>query len=177
MEKMCEKISCYLLKGTKTTAIEIDEIRFGLELIITQIILLIIITGCGLYLDMILETIVFLITMVALRSYVDGYHASSFKGCMIITTMVYLVCMLSYKLINIVIIVLIILFSLKAFFTQKSSLSKKSINTSKILLMISVGCIVATIQYPMISNVIAITLFITSLSMEVKGNGIIRKSM
>lgn len=46
MKKMCEKISCYLLKGTKTTAIEIDEIRFGLELIITQIILLMISIGC-----------------------------------------------------------------------------------------------------------------------------------
>lgn len=177
MEKICEKISCYLLKGTKATAIEIDEIRFGLELIITQIILLMIIVSCGLYLNMISETIVFLITMVTLRSYVDGYHASSFKGCMMITTMVYLVCMLSYKLLNNAIIILIILFSLHAFFIQESGLSKQSINTSKILLMISIGCIVVTIQYPVISNVIAMTLFITSLSMEVKRNGIKRKSM
>ena len=87
MENISSKITSYLLEGKLVTDDEFDEIRFGIELVITQSILLIIIFTIGLLLGKLLETIVFLVIMVSLRTLVDGYHADSFIKCMFLTTM------------------------------------------------------------------------------------------
>lgn len=61
---------------------EIDEVRFGIELILTQMILFFLLLAIGIFRNMVLETIIFIIALVGLRTFVDGYHADSFYRCM-----------------------------------------------------------------------------------------------
>lgn len=177
MEKVSEKITAYLLEGKSVTDDEFDEIRFGVELVLTQSILIFIIFAIGLLLGQLLETIIFVVVMVSLRTLVDGYHADSFQKCMFITTTVYVICMLIYHYLNGYILTLMLLFSAKAFWFQESSLLEKNILRSQVLFVIYLILIVMFYQIPMISYVIGFTVFMTAISMEVKRYNDKRKSL
>ena len=90
MKRFCEKISIFLLDVDNVTEDEIDEVRFGIELILTQMILFFLLLAIGIFRNMVLETIIFIIALVGLRTFVDGYHADSFYRCMFLTTLLYL---------------------------------------------------------------------------------------
>lgn len=177
MENISSKITSYLLEGKRVTDGEFDEIRFGIELVITQSILLIIIFTIGLLLGKLLETIVFLVIMVSLRTLVDGYHADSFIKCMIITTSAYILCMLVYEHLNIYILIILMLYAAKAFFFQKSSLLKKNVFRSQLLFIVYLLLIVISYPKSMISYLIGFTIFMTGVSMEVKKYNDKRKSL
>lgn len=169
MENISSKIASYLLKGKSASDDELDEIRFGIELVITQSVLLIIIFTIGLFLGRLVETIIFLIVMVSLRTIVDGYHADSFGSCMFLTTMAYVLCMFIYQRLNIYIMIFMMLYAAKAFFFQKSSLLERNILRSKVLFIIYLLLIILTYyKNSMISFLIGFTVFMTSFSMEVK---------
>ena len=177
MENISSKITSYLLEGKLVTDDEFDEIRFGIELVITQSILLIIIFTIGLLLGKLLETIVFLVIMVSLRTLVDGYHADSFIKCMFLTTMLYILCMLVYEHLNIYILIILMLYAAKAFFFQKSSLLKKNVFRSQLLFIVYLLLIVISYPKSMISYLIGFTIFMTGVSMEVKKYNDKRKSL
>ena len=79
MKRFCEKISIFLLDVDNVTEDEIDEVRFGIELILTQMILFFLLLAIGIFRNMVLETIIFIIALVGLRTFVDGYHADSLR--------------------------------------------------------------------------------------------------
>ena len=70
MERFCEKISRFLLDVDNVTEDEIDEVRFGIELILTQMILFFLLLAIGIFRNMVLETIIFIIALVGLRTFV-----------------------------------------------------------------------------------------------------------
>ena len=177
MENISSKITGYLWEGKRVTDGEFDEIRFGIELVITQSILLIIIFTIGLLLGKLLETVIFLVVMVSLRTLVDGYHADSFIKCMIITTSAYILCMLVYEHLNIYILSVLMLYTAKAFFFQKSSLLKKNIFRSQLLFIVYLLLMIICYPKSMISYLIGFTIFMTGVSMEVKKYNDKRKSL
>ena len=67
MKRFCEKISIFLLDVDNVTEDEIDEVRFGIELILTQMILFFLLLAIGIFRNMVLETIIFIIALVGIR--------------------------------------------------------------------------------------------------------------
>ena len=54
MKRFCEKISRFLLDVDNVTEDEIDEVRFGIELILTQMILFFLLLAIGIFRNMVL---------------------------------------------------------------------------------------------------------------------------
>lgn len=171
MEKFCEGISRYLLQANQPSDDEIDEVRFGIELILTQTILFLIILSIGIFYHMIIETLVFMIVLVGLRTFVNGYHAKSFYRCMFLTTGLYLATVILANSSNIYLLTLAILVAVKAFFCQNNQ-SNANERISKILFLGSLVIMLLLYQSnPLLTKIIGFTLFFTSVSMEVEKYG------
>lgn len=171
MKRFCEKISRFLLDVDNVTEDEIDEVRFGIELILTQMILFFLLLAIGIFRNMVLETIIFIIALVGLRTFVDGYHADSFYRCMFLTTLLYLGTLYFADFENSYLLIMAILIAAKAFMWQENH-EARNVKISKLIFW---GCLaVIGLIYPIeprLSMIIGFTLFFTGVSMEVKKHG------
>lgn len=176
MKRFCEKISRFLLDVDNVTEDEIDEVRFGIELILTQMILFFLLLAIGIFRNMVLETIIFIIALVGLRTFVDGYHADSFYHCMFLTTLLYLGTLYFADFENSYLLIMAILIAAKAFMWQENH-EARNVKISKLIFW---GCLaVIGLIYPIeprLSMIIGFTLFFTGVSMEVKKHGYKEKS-
>ena len=167
MKRFCEKISIFLLDVDNVTEDEIDEVRFGIELILTQMILFFLLLAIG---------ILFIIALVGLRTFVDGYHADSFYRCMFLTTLLYLGTLYFADFENSYLLIMAILIAAKAFMWQENH-EARNVKISKLIFW---GCLaVIGLIYPIeprLSMIIGFTLFFTGVSMEVKKHGYKEKS-
>lgn len=171
MEKICEKISRYLLKENQPNDDEIDEVRFGIELILTQTILFLIILTIGFFSNMIGETLIFMTVLVSLRTFVNGYHADSFYRCIFLTTLFYIMTVMLAKINNIYLLTLAVLFAFKAFYCQSNE-SKANVRISKIIFICCCTIMIVSYQYNcLLANIVGFTVFFTSVSMEVEKYG------
>lgn len=96
MEKISDKLAKHLLEDNPDLD-ESDEIRFGIELILTQTILFLMILIIGVLSNSLLATIIYLVVLISLRTVSDGYHADSFSKCAFITVGNYLICLFVYQ--------------------------------------------------------------------------------
>ena len=176
MKRFCEKISRFLLDVDNVTEDEIDEVRFGIELILTQMILFFLLLAIGIFRNMVLETIIFIIALVGLRTFVDAYHADSFYRCMFLTTLLYLGTLYFADFENSYLLIMAILIAAKAFMWQENH-EARNVKISKLIFW---GCLaVIGLIYPIeprLSMIIGFTLFFTGVSMEVKKHGYKEKS-
>ena len=176
MKRFCEKISIFLLDVDNVTEDEIDEVRFGIELILTQMILFFLLLAIGIFRNMVLETIIFIIALVGLRTFVDGYHADSFYRCMFLTTLLYLGTLYFADFENSYLLIMAILIAAKAFMWQENH-EARNVKISKLIFW---GCLaVIGLIYPIeprLSMIIGFTLFFTGLIMDVKKHGYKEKS-
>lgn len=132
MKRFCEKISRFLLDVDNVTEDEIDEVRFGIELILTQMILFFLLLAIGIFRNMVLETIIFIIALVGLRTFVDGYHADSFYRCMFLTTLLYLGTLYFADFENSYLLIMAILIAAKAFMWQENH-EARNVKISKLI--------------------------------------------
>ena len=90
IEQFCREISIYLSKRNVVDEEDIEVIRFGLELILTQCIVFLLVLCLGLFLDCFWETIAFFLVLVILKKFSGGYHANTFFKCSMLTVVNYL---------------------------------------------------------------------------------------
>ena len=141
MKRFCEKISRFLLDVDNVTEDEIDEVRFGIELILTQMILFFLLLAIGIFRNMVLETIIFIIALVGLRTFVDGYHADSFYRCMFLTTLLYLGTLYFADFENSYLLIMAILIAAKAFMWQENH-EARNVKISKLIFW---GCLAGAV--------------------------------
>lgn len=176
MEKISDKLAKLLLEDNPDLD-ELDEIRFGIELILTQITLLLSIIVIGILFNSIGATVIYLVVLFSLRTVSDGYHADSFSKCAFITVGTYLACLSTYRIINNYVVLICLLYVFKVFIIQDASSLKKNALIGKMLIILYYVLFVALSGSNCTSNVIAITIFISALSVEVERYETKRKSL
>jgi accessory gene regulator B len=72
---------------------EKEIISYGLQLIISSIIGISLIFSFGIILNKVVETMIFIVTFIAIRMYSGGYHAKSYFKCNMTLVIIYL-CMI-----------------------------------------------------------------------------------
>lgn len=85
MEEFCRKIAYYSYKKELVEEDNIEDLRFLIELILTQLVTIISVYLIGLFFVDALDILMICIYFVAGRKYLDGYHASTFRNCYILT--------------------------------------------------------------------------------------------
>jgi len=81
---------------------EKEIIRFGLSMMITSIIALMVAVVISFMMGMLIEGILLLVSIIVLRQYAGGYHAKSQSICAVISCLIYSACLLfiKYSLMN-----------------------------------------------------------------------------
>lgn len=85
MENYCRKISCFLYSKRFIEKSSIEDLRFLIELILTQIITIVTVYLIGLLFMNAVDILIICLFFVVGRKYLDGYHASNFRNCYILT--------------------------------------------------------------------------------------------
>jgi len=94
LESICYTISYHCYKKQLIEEDDIDIIRYGLELFLTQLFPFIIITLTGCLMHLPLETFSFLIIFISLRQILGGYHANRYYKCFTLTIFNYILVMI-----------------------------------------------------------------------------------
>lgn len=176
MEKISNRLAEYLLDN-QASSDELDDVRFGIELILTQTTLLLSIIVIGILFDSIVATVIYLVVLFSLRTVSEGYHADSFSKCAFITVVTYLACLFAYKIINDYIVWICLLYVFKVFIIQDASSLKKNALICKVLVILYPVAFIALSNFNCTDNVIAITMFISALSVELERHGEKRKNL
>lgn len=85
MEKSCYKLAYYMYRKELVDKDSIDDLRFLIELILTQVITIVSVYLIGLVFMDALSILIICACFVAGRKYLDGYHASTFRNCYLLT--------------------------------------------------------------------------------------------
>lgn len=85
MESTCRKLAYYLCKKKYASMSDVEDSRFLLELLITQIITIISIYIIGLLFMNVYSIAIICVIFILGRIYLDGYHASTFIRCYALT--------------------------------------------------------------------------------------------
>ena len=85
MENYCRKVACFLFKRDLVEKDNIEDVRFLLELYLTQIITIVSIYLIGLLFMDAVSILIICICFMAGRKYLDGYHAKTFRNCYLLT--------------------------------------------------------------------------------------------
>ncbi len=85
MRKFSEKISWWFYQREYIQNTQIDDLTFGLEVILSNLLSFITITIVGFMIGDPLKTILFLIVFIIFRTIRDRYHAETFLACYILT--------------------------------------------------------------------------------------------
>ena len=83
-------INRFIQNNTYIDKNEKSIIKFGIDMMITTIVAFIVAFIIAIIMGMIREGIVFLISIIMLRQYAGGYHASSQKVCAVLSCIIYL---------------------------------------------------------------------------------------
>lgn len=66
---------------------------YGCELLFSTVLTVVFILGVGFLTGYLLQTIVFLLAFMPIRTVANGYHASSYRNCFLLTNLIAFVCM------------------------------------------------------------------------------------
>lgn len=114
MEKWCEKLAYYFYQKSYIQFEDVNALRFAFELYITQFITFFTMFIIGIYLDKVIETIIYSLFFSMLRKRVNGYHAMTFLGCYFLSIISFVIIILlssslvPFYLLNILFIIYII---------------------------------------------------------------------
>lgn len=152
LRKLSNKIVCYLVDKKKIDESESELYRYGLELLISNVTALIIIVFVGIVLNVLYETILFLVLFYVLRKFGGGYHAKTMLRCMILTIIVHLSFILLLKVSMSIFIyqilwIQIILFYIM-FVPQNSDIEENEYNRFKFinLCLMGIGMLLCMMQ-------------------------------
>lgn len=81
VNKISASVADYFLKNNLIQEKETDIYIYGLQLIISSILGILVILFCGIMLKKIIDSIIFLFCFITLRRYSGGYHADSYLKC------------------------------------------------------------------------------------------------
>lgn len=171
LNKLSAKLAMRLVKNKIISKKVFDVYVYGFELLLSFMSSTLIILSIGAFFSYIIETIVFLIIFILLRSFSGGYHALTYSFCTFVTLVVYGISMLlsRYFFVNHIafFIVLPVGISILLIVAPMKNPNKEiSINKSiqhKItsILLFVVFCMIGMTlleQYPIICNTIFYTL-------------------
>lgn len=175
LEHLAEDITFILVKNK---IIDIDDRTiyiYGVQIILSTLIITIFLLILGIILDKVILTLFFISTFIILRSYTGGYHAESFSGCFVITTLIYLSellinCLLldKYKTVLgmiFVIVSLVVIYRLSPVEHENNPLSLDEKKKFKKISRITISVIAVFISIGFYTNYISIDItFIVSLT-------------
>lgn len=184
LRKVSEMIASYFISHGNAKEEDKDVYIYGIENLIYHIGTVLFMLCISIYLDNVMETIVFLITFKFLRNYTGGYHANTRVKCFITSVLVYLINVLiannmkTVEHIKIIIILcavsicLMIIFAPIENMKRKMTLQEKQSckRTNRILLCLIVFMIFILFYLKVISFgvYIALALITTTFSMIVE---------
>lgn len=99
MENSCRKLAKYLYTKELIEKEDIEDLRFLIELIITQLITFISLFIIGLFFMDFFSVFVICISFVIGRKYLGGYHAKTFSNCYILTILNFIIAILTTKIV------------------------------------------------------------------------------
>lgn len=88
--KISDKLAYQFYKYSQIEYYEISDISFAIELLLTHFFSFFSILIFGIIINQTLVTLIFLLCFIVLRKYSDGYHASTFLECFLLTFLAYL---------------------------------------------------------------------------------------
>lgn len=175
MENFCRKLSIMILGGS-TNSEEIDHIRFGLEIIITQVVLFSSIFIIGLYTNQVYETFIYIFAFIPLRRLTNGYHAETYTRCYCLTVASYLGIIFLARNLNVYLLIATLIPTWIIFFRQAKDKDEtvleynKRTNKSKIFLVgysLLVVLFVIT-ELSIYANIILLSAFLVALLCDSK---------
>lgn len=96
MEILAVSLSKWLFKKGYIKNDQLNDIRYGVEVILSNFISLISIILIGLIIHQIKITTLFLFVFIGLRFMYEGYHAKKFLSCLLLTVSSYLTCLIIF---------------------------------------------------------------------------------
>lgn len=100
MTEFSNRIATYILKKHLIIHSQYEDFRFGIEVILSQLLtffpMFIYMVTASLY----LKSILFALTFISIRTIKKGFHAKSFLNCFILSNMAYLFCVNSNYIIQ-----------------------------------------------------------------------------
>lgn len=143
---------------------QIDEIRFGFEILCSEFLEILVMAGYGIFTHKIVSTIVYLFLFRILRDVFQGYHADTIWKCFTLTICAYLICMYSYtKLSEIAILVFLISSYLLQLSYCKIHKDRKPLLISSVL--ISIGVVLYALEYPNYLQMLSVVELLVSISL------------
>ncbi len=94
MDTYCKKIAYYFYKKGYIQFEDVNALRFSFELYITQFITFFTMFIIGIYLDKVIETIIYSLFFSMLRKRINGYHAKTFLKCYFLSIISYTIVLL-----------------------------------------------------------------------------------
>lgn len=90
--KLSEMLLKFVLKNIRIEKEMIDIYRYGIELLVSTLINLALITIIGILINDIACSLVFLLGFIPIRSFCGGYHAKSYFKCNIVFSLSFVIC-------------------------------------------------------------------------------------
>lgn len=87
MESYCRKLAYFLYHKELVDKDSIEDLRFLIELILTQVITIVSVYAIGLLFMDAFSILIICVCFVAGRKYIDGYHADTFRNCYLLTVL------------------------------------------------------------------------------------------
>lgn len=91
---------------------EAEFYTYGIEITISSLINIILISLIGIITMHIIESIVFLVVFILMRSFTGGYHANTYIKCNLVTSISFAIVLLIYKIIKYISLKVIILIAI-----------------------------------------------------------------
>ena len=85
MEIILNKVMTFIAKDNELDDDEAEVVRYGLEIVITRAIFVVIIAITGLLMNCLFESAVFAVSFTLLREYGGGYHAETRGKCFVLS--------------------------------------------------------------------------------------------
>ena len=99
MENYCRKMAWLLYNRGLVDKENVEDLRFLLELILTQVITIISVYIIGLLFMDALSILIICACFVAGRKYLDGYHADIFRNCYLLTMLNFIFCIFMSRIV------------------------------------------------------------------------------
>lgn len=94
IRKLSENIAFYFVKNGVADEEEQDIYRYGVEVILCDVVDVIIVITIGFIFRQIFEALWYYVNFIVLRSVTDGYHAKTFKSCKTIMAVMMIIVLL-----------------------------------------------------------------------------------
>lgn len=107
---MLDKFVAWLSEKNPQTESENMVIRYGVELLLENILKILLLLGAGLLWGKGLETIIYLSVFCSIRTQAGGYHAKTGWGCCLCMLLVWMIGMVTFEIIEVSLLEIFILF-------------------------------------------------------------------